>query len=176
MKRTKSITERKANVMKQAISNLKGEDNIEQILRELEATKLWNSEMFRIYVHTYSQYVTISITGPNVEFVINEWCGPLHRKFNVDWRMVFDGTYNDIDLKTGIKGISVTITISEAEEFQSCTFRKVPVRIKTQAEIDRRIEEITKNKIEYEYIMDCNEEPTTIKYGSKTIKHSNNRR
>ena len=162
--------------MSQALRQLKSEDNVEQILLELEKTKLWNSEMFRIHVYTYYHYVSISIIGPSVEFVINEWCGPLHRKFSVDWRMKFDGEWDDIDLKTNIMGIDVTITIHEVSEFKSCRFRKVPVRIKTQAEINKMIEEITETKIEYEYVMDCNEEPKTIKYGNKVINHRSKRR
>ena len=97
-----------------------------EILNLIKSTKLYKypGVDVKTYLYPILDTLAISIYHATIEFVINEWCGLLHRTFDIDWEMqVFS---SEIDLCSIYKEVKIRISVYEGD-FKSCTIKHIEV-------------------------------------------------
>lgn len=125
---------------------IQNERTKEMLFDELRRSKLWKYDPVDIRIwELEADKLDLTIRHASIDFVIEFFCGPLHRKFDIDWELVPHQFH--LSLKSTFKDIRIWFDIYE-EDMQSCILKKRIKHIRPR-------EEVEKYRVDYEYIMDC---------------------
>lgn len=140
-------------------------NDYEEYIQAFLDNKLCKSAAIHAYFHLSSNSMTLTIYDVDLLTVIDHICGPIHRKYNVDWKLhiPYDGRIELTAMipKPGHKVsknswealVSFTINLSE-QSMKSCEIVKVRKRERTAEEITRNVQDAA-DPYEYEYWIDC---------------------
>lgn len=129
-------------------NRIEAEKEKELIFDELRKTDLWKNEAIKINSWNHASYtLSLSLYDITIEEVIDAFCGPLHRKYGIDWRM--RPTSCSVELRSLIGQIVVVFEVHE-NEMQSCEIKKRITKVLDEKELDIY-------RYEYEYEVNCAE-------------------
>jgi len=147
----------------QQIENL---DKYEEYIQAFLGNKLCKSSVTNAYFFHSTNGLSLTIYDVDLPTVIDHICGPIHRKYNVDWKLhiPYDGRIELTAMipKPGRKSppryswdalVCFTINLNE-QSMKSCEIVRVKKREKTAEEITRSVQSAA-DPFEYEYRIDC---------------------
>jgi hypothetical protein len=141
---------------KEAIKSLL---SMEPYVKVFLGNKLCQSTATDGFFYQSGRTLYLCLYNVDIPTVIEQVCGPVHREFNIDWKMRVE--YDSVELSANLKTTTIgTLTfriVVEEREMRTCKIVHVKVGERTQEEITKALEAALKrDKIEYR--IDCNGE------------------
>lgn len=131
-------------------------EKFEPYIETFLGNKLCRSTATQVTFNQTHNIFTLSFTSVDLETVIEHVCGPVHRAYNVDWKLEVHPRYFLLSaiLRSPIY-LHFFINIWE-EEMASCQIVKTAVREKTKVEKEADIKKACETSI-FEYRINCSE-------------------